>query len=280
MTAPLVGDADATDEFDTTVDDHQLAMGPVVHGREGGPARRVVASNFATRIAHALQMFVVEASADPVEQNFHGDAAARGLGECVGKLVADRTGPVDVGLQRDGCARVSHRVQHGRKDLVAIQQRGDAISRNESRRDHQRHGSHELGFADRIVLRQGRVDLLVTQGEVQPYQDQEPDREQTARHKHPTHMESARVDSRRFARNWIRSPESRLRGKSALRNDVLQPKRSVHPFVDRRGDAALSSADNALPGEDLLPERCREHQFHQMPIGIAQKQLHPSCRNG
>lgn len=86
------------------------------------------------RLRHHSDQAVVHLGAPhPVEQYMDLHALARPLGQGVGKLAADVTRPVDVGLKCGGHLGPADRRQHGLKDLVAVQQRARFGSLRERR---------------------------------------------------------------------------------------------------------------------------------------------------
>ena len=158
------------DEAEIAVHDHQPAMGTVVHSVQVVPARRVVTLHLDAGVAHGGELAVVEAAADPVEQHVHAHAGARTFGQRAGELLADRTRPVDIGLQRDRAPGRADGLQHRRKDLVAVEQGLDVIAGDQRRSHYCAHGPHELRIVDRKGVLQRRVDLLVAQAQIEDQQ--------------------------------------------------------------------------------------------------------------
>ena len=72
--------------------------------------------------------FVDFPAPDPIQQDMHLDPARRTFRKCLRKLPADAPGPIDIRLKRDRALRGPNGGQHGRKDLITVEQRGDLMS--------------------------------------------------------------------------------------------------------------------------------------------------------
>ena len=165
--APLVGDADAAGEADRAVHDQHLAVRAVVQPPQVPPLGLVIAHDLHARTLHRVDAVGVHLrAADPVEQHMHLHARPGALGQRVGKLPADRFGPVDVGLEGDRSLRLPDRLQHGRKDLVAVEQHLDRVAVLHLRAQQGAEGAAELRVVGRVLALHLLLDLLFAGGEV------------------------------------------------------------------------------------------------------------------
>ena len=121
------------------------------------PLRLVIAHDFHARAAHLVDVFLLHlVAAEPVEEHAHVDAGPRPFGERVGEFLADIARPVDVGLEVDGALRPADRLEHRGEDLVAVEERIDAVALHERRAEQHAHRAQELRIGDRVLVR----DLL------------------------------------------------------------------------------------------------------------------------
>jgi hypothetical protein len=127
VAVPLVGDAHTAGEPGLLVDDHDLAMGPVV--RLGGPEpmQRSEPPDANTRVVHHVDQGAVEPMGAPGIQE-HADPNARQgpLGQRLGEGRADLASPVDEGQKVDRVLRPGDGLEHRGEDLVAVAEDVDA----------------------------------------------------------------------------------------------------------------------------------------------------------
>jgi hypothetical protein len=169
MAAPLVGDADAAGESRPAVDGQELAVGPLVHPREVIPLERVVLLDLDPGGAQLLEDGGVHpAAAGPVQQHMHPDAGPGPVRERIGELLADRSGPVDVGFEGDRALGGGDRRKHGGKDLVAVLEIHDPVARQNRRPQEHPHGAQELGIRCAIAMLDALFDALLRPPEVEP----------------------------------------------------------------------------------------------------------------
>ena len=128
----MIRDAGAAGESHPAVDDQRLAVVPVIGAVERVPMNGPKPGELA---AAGLQNFEnVRAEgrrSDGVQQEFHGDSAARLLGECFRESPPHPAIPEDVLLHGDGHAGRLDRLQHGRIELVAVVVKRHPISVHE-----------------------------------------------------------------------------------------------------------------------------------------------------
>jgi len=159
---PFVADAHAAGEADGPVDHQQLAMRAIVQLVERIPARRVKLPHFDAGVAHpAQQPLVHPRAADPVEQHMHFHAGPRPFGQRTGEGVADPARPVDVRLERDRPLRAMNGVQHGGKDLVAIQKHLEAVAGKDDRTEQDAERALELRIGNRVKVLDMPFDRLL-----------------------------------------------------------------------------------------------------------------------
>ena len=126
---PLVRDSDAAGETDLAVHDQKFPVRSVVDARKVVPAERMVLLDLDAGGPHLFEEAAFHpAASDPVEKHVDLDACPRAFRQGVGKSLADLTGPVDVGLESNRLLCGTDRGKHGRKDLVAVLQAGDAVT--------------------------------------------------------------------------------------------------------------------------------------------------------
>ncbi len=136
-------------------------MRPVVELVEVVPARLVEALDVHSGGFHFIEQRLVHFSAaQPIEQDLDLDAGARSLGQRVGEFLADRTRPVDVGLEIDRLARMPDRIEHRRKDLVAVHKDLEAVAVEDRRSEQDAHRAQELRVAHRVEVRELLLDAL------------------------------------------------------------------------------------------------------------------------
>src|SRR5690349_9224215 len=83
-------------------------------------------------LLHLLDVVLVDLSAaEPVDQDMDFYAFAGAVSEDVGEFLADRPLPVDVGFESDALLGRPHGLEHGWKDLVAVDQGGDMVAGDE-----------------------------------------------------------------------------------------------------------------------------------------------------
>jgi hypothetical protein len=116
------------------------------------PASRISCSK---RIVHL-------GAADPVHQDVDLDAGSGAFRQGVGELLADLAGPVDVGLKGDGFGGGLDRAQHGRKDLVAVEQLGRLVAAGDARPQQAAHGAVELRVGHAVLARQLLPDFFLS----------------------------------------------------------------------------------------------------------------------
>jgi hypothetical protein len=80
------------------------------------------------------------------------DAGTRPLGQRLGKLPADLSRPVDVGLECDRALRAANCLEHGRENLIAIDQTADTVAGEDGRPDQVVHRPQKLRVAHRVFM--------------------------------------------------------------------------------------------------------------------------------
>ncbi len=110
---PFVGNAGTADESEVAVDDEDFAMGAEVEVcPSGGIAEieRVIGGDLGTGGAELAEIILIVRAAinhpavgsEPIDEDVDLDAGASTFSECVGELLADVAGPVEVGFYGDG----------------------------------------------------------------------------------------------------------------------------------------------------------------------------------
>jgi hypothetical protein len=146
-------------------------VGAVVQDRQLPPHRLVVTVQLHAGAAHLVHRGVVDLdAAHPVEQHVDLDPGARAFGQRIGEFLADRAGPVDIGFEIDRLLGFADRLQHGGKDLVAVQQDVDLVAFDDRRPQQHAERAPELGIVGAVLARQLGVDLLFVRHEVQHQQ--------------------------------------------------------------------------------------------------------------
>ena len=79
------------------------------------------------------------------------NARPRTLGQRFGKLLANVSGPINVGLQVNRFLRSANRRQHGGKDFVAISQTGNPVAAHDGRTEQLTHRAQELRIIHAIL---------------------------------------------------------------------------------------------------------------------------------
>ena len=179
------------------------------------------------RLVHLLR-------ADPVEQDVHLDAGARALGQGIGELLADRSRPVDVGLEVDRLLGAADRREHRREDPVAVDEHAVAVAVQHRRPEQHAHRVQELRVLGRVEALDLLLDLLLAALRVDDHEhDQRRDdagdddghdqrllREPAAQLAREPHAH-ARVAARRTGRPWaIRQRASSDRRRVGLTFEV------------------------------------------------------------
>ncbi len=146
---PLVGDADAAGHADLAVGDQQLSVRAVVHAPDRVGLGRAEVGEGHARVAHlAHERAVHLRAADRIEQDVDLDAAARRRAQRVGHLAGDLTAPVQVGEEVQRALGVAHRLDHGREDLVAVDEQLDRVAVRDRRHRERLGRAQELVRAD------------------------------------------------------------------------------------------------------------------------------------
>ena len=167
VATPFVCNAHAAGEAQAPVHHQQLAVGAVVHLPPVAKARLVKAHALhAGRLHLVHQRRVHLQAAHPVQQHMHLHAGAGALGECVDELAADAPRPVDVGLKGDRRLGRADGRQHGREDLVAVEQRLHLVARHDLRAQQRAQRTAELRVIGLVQLGQLMLDLLFLAGQV------------------------------------------------------------------------------------------------------------------
>ena len=125
---PLVGDPDAARESGRLVDDHDLAMGAVVHLLRLEVLQRPEPPHQHAGVLHLIDERPFDRMRPPaVEQEPDADARASALRQCFGESRADLALPVDESQEVDRVTGARDRIQHHREDLIAVAQDLDAL---------------------------------------------------------------------------------------------------------------------------------------------------------
>ena len=107
----------------------------------------------------------------------HTNPRASSLDEGLCKLLADRTGPVDISLEGDRAPGAPDRLEHRREDLIAILQRFDAIAGHDRGSQQNAHFAPQLGIDDVVVPGYAMRRLFFRLAEIE-YEDHDNQRTQ------------------------------------------------------------------------------------------------------
>ena len=143
-------------------------MGTVIQARQLPPHRLVVALYLYARLFHGVDLRQVELQAAHEIQhhvNFHAGAGA--LDQGIGEFLADRARPVDIGFEGDGFFGRADRVQHGREDLVAIEQDLDFIPFEDGWAEQDPERAAELRVVGVVLAGQAGLDLRFARHEIE-----------------------------------------------------------------------------------------------------------------
>src|SRR2546421_483207 len=108
------------EEGDLAIDDQDVAVRAVVEALQRVPGDRLIPVDAATGGAQRFEIILggVQA-ADTVDNDAHGDAGARALGEHLQDLVAGASAQEEIDLEMDAAPRGAHRLELGGVDLGA-----------------------------------------------------------------------------------------------------------------------------------------------------------------
>ena len=129
VAVPLVGDADPAGEPGLLVDDHHLAVGPMVH-LSSAAADGAAGTNGPAHLRPAIMSMrlAVDRPGSPgVEQDANADARSRSLGERLGELGPDLAAPIHEREEVDRVLGPVDGLQHRREDLVPVPEHLDAV---------------------------------------------------------------------------------------------------------------------------------------------------------
>ena len=143
-------------------------MGAIVELGQRVSVGLVELANFNTRSTHTLkQIFLHLRAADPVDQHVDFDTDPRTLGQCAGESLAYITRPINIGPEIDGVFSCLDGPQHGRENLLAIEQFADLVSRNYAGAEQTAHGARELLVSNAVEVRQLQLDRCLPVKEIQ-----------------------------------------------------------------------------------------------------------------
>ena len=183
---PRGRNAHAAGKAHLPVHHQQLAVGAVVQAGQVVPVGFVELFNQHPGRLHLGQVaFFHLGAAHPVEQHMHGHTGAGALAQGVGKLLADVARPVNVGFEGDAFLGGFDRGQHGRKDLVAVEQLRHRIAAHDARAQQAAQGALELRVGGAVQARQLLLHFFLARREVECQQDKGPrgqGREQDSEH--------------------------------------------------------------------------------------------------
>ena len=129
VTLPLVGDADSAGERHRLIDDHHLAVGPVVGLERAKAVERSEPSQHDPVVVHDVDRGRIHRSGSVcVEQDAHAHTGFRLLGEHLGQMGPDLTPPVDEREEVDRVLGLLDRIEHGREDLATVAERVDSVA--------------------------------------------------------------------------------------------------------------------------------------------------------
>ena len=171
---PVIGDAHPAGEPYHAVDNQQLPMRPIVEAAKVVPPEGVIFHHLDACPLHLLEHRIVHpARADPVQQDMDLDPRLGAQGKRRSERLADRAGPVDVGLEGDRPLCRTDGLQHGWEDLVTVAKGRHPVAGHDSRAEKRAHGTNELRVAHSVKVLDLVLDLLLAGREIGDQQHQE-----------------------------------------------------------------------------------------------------------
>src|SRR5207245_2220580 len=118
------------EEPDPSVDDEQLAVGPVVDARQALPADRVIELDVAPGLDQGREILAGrQEAADRIEDHAHRHARGGPRGHRLQEAAGDLAALEDVGLQMDAVARLAYGLQLRLVEDLAVGEDLDLVAR-------------------------------------------------------------------------------------------------------------------------------------------------------
>ena len=169
IAVPLVRDAHAARESDSSVDDQEFAVRPVVDAIEAVPMEWLILLHLDATRAHGVQLRRVHlCGPDRVDDEMHFDAMTGPLDERVREALTHGPRPVDVRFECHALRRVVDVLEHRPEDLTAVVQRRHLVPRDQRRSEEHAiarancGSSTPYGECDRVG------ELVLSRGHVHP----------------------------------------------------------------------------------------------------------------
>ncbi len=148
---PAIRDSYPAGEADPPIDDHDLAVSPMVSLPEMGPPRPIVDHHPRAGLAHRLDKFLVHLQTPvPIKDDVHLDPVPRSLRQRPGESVRDVARPINVGFEIDRPFRDRDCAKHRREDLVTVHQRRHSVLKRTFLSEHSFKHGHRRVFAHRL----------------------------------------------------------------------------------------------------------------------------------